>query len=319
MPSSKAGRAAVLVTGLLAAATVSSRAEAQQAAEGFAVERLYLSAPGAGWFVMDSLDMHGGLGGVMSLTAGYSRDPLRIADSSGKLGVVTDRAFADFGLAATYDRWRLSLNLDMPIVAQGQTGVVGNELFTGPSLTLGSNPDTLSDARVGLEVRVLGEPKGPARLGLGAQLFIPNGDRVDYDTDQTYRAMFRALFAGDHRLLTYAAQVGLHVRPLDDSSVPQSPQGHELLFGVAAGVRLPVLRGTEAVVVGPELFGATALRSFFGGRTTALEAMLTGRLESTGDRGAQLRFKLGAGGGIHQDFGAPEWRLALAIELSGHK
>jgi hypothetical protein len=322
MPSSEAGRALVFAGFLLGALASSLRAEAQTQkqvqAQGFGVERFYPSAPGGGWLVMDSLDMHGGLGGVMSLTTGYARDPLRIANGAQSLAVVSDRAFVDFGLAATYQRWRLSLDLDAPIVTKGQSGTVGNDQFTGPSLTLGQNPDTLSDARAGLDVRLLGEPGSVFRLGASAQLFIPNGDRADYDTDDTYRAMFRALFAGDVRFFTYAAHVGVHVRPLNDSPTPQSPEGSELLFGAAAGVRVPVFKGTEALIVGPEIFGATAFRSFFGGTTTALEGLLTGRLETTGERGPQLRIKLGAGVGIHPEFGAPTWRLLFAIELLGH-
>jgi hypothetical protein len=322
MPSSKAGRASVFTVSLLAALTASLRAKAQTQtptqAQGFAVERFYPSAPGGGWLVMDSLDMHGGLGGAMSVTAGYEKDPLRIANGAQNLAVVSDRAFVAFGFAATYERFRLSLNLDAPVVTRGQSGIVGNDQFTDSSLTLGSHPDTLSDARVGLDVRLLGEPGGPFRLGAGAQLFIPNGDRADYDTDGTYRAMFRALFAGDVRFITYAAHLGVHVRPVNDSATPQSPEGSELLFGVAAGAKVPVFKGTEALIVGPEIFGATAFRSFFGGTTTALEGLLTGRLETTGEQGPQLRIKLGAGVGLHTEFGAPTWRLLLSVELLGH-
>ena len=31
-------------------------------------------------------------------------------------------------------------------------------------------------------------------------------------------------------------------------------------------------------------------------------------------RGQQLRLRLGAGGGINPDFGAPEWRVVVTIE-----
>jgi hypothetical protein len=39
-----------------------SLAGAQQQTAGFALERLYQSAPGGGWFVMDDLDISGRLG-----------------------------------------------------------------------------------------------------------------------------------------------------------------------------------------------------------------------------------------------------------------
>jgi hypothetical protein len=311
---------------LVAATTYASRARAQQQPQGFAVERLYQSAPGGGWFVMDDLDMRGGLGGAVALTTGYAMKPLRVTDGSQHLAVVSDQAFADFGFAVTYERWRLYLNLHMPLVTEGQSGTVGDYQFSTQSLDLGSNPDTLSDARIGLDARVLGSARSAFRLGAGAQLIAPNGSRYDpdtgnnnYDTDGTFRAMGRVLFAGDVGPFAYAGQLGIHIRPLDDSPIPGSPQGSELLFGVAGGPRIPIgiMEGT-VVVVGPEIFGETALRSPLSTNGTGLEALLTGRLEGTADDGAQLRVKLGTGGGISQHFGVPEWRIVLGVELFDH-
>jgi hypothetical protein len=311
MLSSSESRALGFAAIVLAASSFASRARAQQQAQGFAIERFYSSAPGGGWFVMDDLHMHGGLGGVIALTSGYAMKPLRVTDGSQHLAAVSDRAFADFGFAVTYERWRLYLNMDAPLVTQGESGTVGGYQFAAPSLDLGTAPDTLADARI----------------GVGAQLFVSNGNRfysdisgnyhANYDTDGTYRAMGRVLVAGDVGMFTYAGHAGVHVRPLDDSPTPGSPQGSELLFGAAAGAKVPVFgNGSRMLIVGPEIYGATAFRSFMQSTATALEALLTGRLEETGDGGPQLRFKLGTGAGINQHFGAPEWRLVFGIELS---
>jgi hypothetical protein len=70
-----------------------------------------------------------------------------------------------------------------------------------------------------------------------------------------------------------------------------------------------------AVIIGPEVFGATAFRSLFGSTSTALEGLFTARLEGTGDGGIQLRVKLGAGAGINRQFGAPQWRIVSSIEV----
>ena len=330
MPSSRHAIAFVLV--LLSTSLFGSASEAQQQqAQGFALERFYPSAPGGGWLVMDALETRGGPGGAMALNVGYARNPLRVTDGSQHFAVVTDQAIADFGVAATYDRWRLSLNLSMPLTTQGpSTTTVGGYKFQCPSVDLGSNPDTLSDARIGIDGRLLGEADSPFRLGASAQLYAPKGTRnndgtirrLDYDTDGTFRAMLRGLAAGDVGRLTYAAQIGVHIRPLDDSPAPGSPEGSEFLFGAAGGAKMPVRPGSELnVVVGPEVYGATAFRSFFGTTRTALEALLTGRLEDTADtepQRPQLRLKLGAGAGISQHFGAPEWRLVFAIEVFDH-
>ncbi len=260
--------------------------------------------------------MHGGLGGALALTTGYARNPLRLDDGVQQLAVVSNQAFANFGLAATYDRWRVYLDLRMPLVINGQSGMIGGAQYVGPHVDLSSNPDTLSDPRVGIEARILGEPGGHFRLGLSAELIAPNGERSDYDTDGTFRAMIRALIAGNLNRFRYAGQLGVHIRPLDEAPLPGAPQGSELLFGAAGGAKVAECgHGTMAIIVGPELYGATAFRSFFGSTTTAFEGLLTGRIEGTGDQARQLRVKLGAGAGINQDFGAPEWRVLLSIEV----
>jgi len=263
----------------------------------------------------------------MALTLGYAHDPWRVrsADGSQHLAVVSDEAFADFGFAVTYDRFRLYLNMDMPLAIEGQSGTIGSVSYTAPRVDPGSSPDALSDARIGFDARILGDERSPFRLGAGAQLFVPNGNtcwmdttnayRCDYDTDGTYRAMGRLLVAGDVGAFTYAGQVGIHIRPRDDTPVP-GPQGSELLFGAAGGARIPVFGGGRtALVLGPEVYGATALRSVFGTTSTALEGLLTARLEGTADDGPQLRLKLGPGVGIDQHFGAPEWRAVIGIEV----
>jgi len=311
--------------------TWTRHADAQQQAQGFAVDRLYLSGPGGGWFVMDTLDMRGGLGGEMSLTTEYAHDPLRVRASSGSahLAVVSDVAMADFGFAATYDRFRLYLNLDWPLDVSGNGGVVGSDQFTAPNagqpftpsgVNPSTAPDALADARLGLDARIFGAAHGSFRLGAGAQLFIPspNTPRSEYITDGTFRGMARLLFAGDVGMFGYAGQLGVHIRPLDDAPILGSPEGSELLFGLAAGPRFALGKAKGfSLVVGPEIYGQTAFRNFFGS-ATGLEGLMTGRLEGTADDGPQVRIKLGAGGGLDAKFGAPEWRMVFAIELFDH-
>ena len=265
--------------------------------------------------------MRGGLGGALELTTGYARNPLRVTDGSQHLPVVSDQAFTDFGFAATYDRWRVYLDMAAPLVTQARAAP--SATFNLPRLLsiLGSHPDTLSDPRIGVDARILGGPRGPFRLGAGAQLLVPNGNRSDYDTDGTFRGMLRVLAAGDLGPFTYAAQLGVHIRPLDDAPAPGSPRGSELLFGAAAGARFPatVLGPDTALVVGPEIYGESAFTSFFGTTATGLEGLMTGRLEGTADRGPQVRVKVGAGGGLDPHFGAPEWRVVLGVELFDHR
>ena len=303
----------------LAAAVVAlgSSARAQQQAQGFAVERLEPSAPGAGFFVMDDLRIDGGLRGAIGLSLGYAHRPLQVSSADGgqSLSVVQHQAFAALALAASYDRFRLHVSFSSPLRVSGQSGTVGAVQFAGPSANLEQNPDTISDVHLAAEARLFGEAAGPLRLGAGAELIFPSGDRCDYLTDDTYRATGRLLIAGEMGNFAWAAHAGVHLRKLDDANIPESPRGSELLFGAAAGARMHVLG--QSILAGPEVFGATAFRSLFGAGTTALEALLTGALDGPNLASGRLRIKLGVGAGLHPRFGAPQWRAVLGVEILG--
>lgn len=304
--------------GFIFLSTLPSLAVAQQPITGFAVERFYPSAPGGGWFVMDDINISGGLGGAISLTTGYSHNPLIVTspDSKRRLALVSSEAFLDVGMSATYNRYRVYVNLPMPLLVSGNSGMLGPLQLTAPSVNLGTNPDTISDSRVGFDVRLLGKPGDAFRLGGSAQLIIPSGFRSDYVTDNRYRGMLRILAAGEVGAFSYAGQFGVHLRPVEGSLPPGGPNGNELLFGVSAGRRLWA-RKRWVVVAGPEIFGETAVHKSVGDQT-GLEGLLTGRLEGTGD-GKHLRFKLGIGHGLVQQFGAPQWRILISVEVFGHR
>jgi hypothetical protein len=320
MASSKAlrTRACLYVIAWVGCGLFRPLAFAQQQPAGFAVERLYQSAPGAGWFVMDDLDISGRLGGAVEVSSGYARDPLVVTAPDGrqKLAVVREEAFFDIGAAVTYKHLRGYINFPTPLLLSGTSGQLGPYQFTAPSVSLGTNPDTISDPRIGVDARILGEPGSRLRLGAGAQLYFPSGSRTDYTSDARYRAMFRFLAAGDSGPYTYSGQLGVHVRPLNDAPVPGSPNGSEFLYGIAGGRRFSGPPGWQ-FVAGPEIFGQTAFHSFFSGET-GTEALLTGRLEETGV-GRKIRIKLGAGHALDQGFGAAQWRLVFGVEMFGHK
>ena len=307
---------AALLGGLALLSMLAAHAEAQQQPSGFAVERLYQSAPGGGWFVMDDLNISGGLGGAISFSSGYAHNPVVISDGKDHLSLVTQQAFIDIGGAVTYKRFRGYLNLPTPILSTGTNGTLGPYQFTAPSVTLGTTPDTLSDSRIGFDVRLFGEPQSLLRLGAGAQLIIPSGERADYVTDARYRGMFRFLAAGDAGALSYAGQLGVHIRPLNDAPAPGSPNGNEFLYGISGGRRF-ALSSNWTAIAGPEIYGETAFNSFFSGET-GTEALLTGRFEKTGT-GRNLRLKVGLGHALVQNFGAAQWRVVFGVEVFGHK
>ncbi len=310
----RSSRSIVALAIVVFASTASAAARAQQDVQGFAVERLYRSAPGSGWFVMDALDIREQLRVAASMTFGYARRPLQLEEAEHHLAVVSDQAFMDLGFALEYAAVRLYLDMTAPLLIKGDSGAIGGFLFTAADIDPAHDPDTLSDPRIGVDVRLIGDVGDPVRFGAGAQLFIPNGKRSDYDTDDTFRAQGRLLLAGDLDRFTYATHLGVHIRPLSDPTTPGSPQGSEILFGAAGGIARS-LDGNAALVVGPEVYGASATRALFSGGATAFEGLFVARIEERGEMGPQVRVKAGVGGGIHQSFGTPEWRIVFAIEV----
>jgi hypothetical protein len=306
-----------LATGLLLLIVFPLLARAQQPPQGFAVERFYPSAPGGGWFVMDDLNISGGLGWALSLTGGYARNPQEVTGVGGQqFALVSDEAFVNLGLAVTYDRYRFYLDLPVPLVVDGVSGIAGSYQLSAPAVNVATNPDSVSDPRVGFDARLFGKPGDLLRLGAGAQLWFPSGPRADYTTDGTYREMFRLLAAGDAGKFSYAGQLGVQLRRVNYSVVPGFPDGNELLFGASAGRKFAA-RKNWALIVGPEFFGGTATRSF-SSQETDFEGLLTGRLERTGG-GRHVRIKMGIGHALVQHFGAPEWRALLGVELFGNR
>ncbi len=276
---------AFCVTALLCVATPAF------AADGYLAQRFDPAPAGAGWLTQDSLKLSGGLGGAVALTTGYTH--------TSAAGLTTAPIFSDFaraniGFAATYSRYRLSFDLASPVYVRG----------SAPNMDIASHPDTILDVRIGVDARIWGDVNGPFRVGAGAQVFVPSADRSDYMSDGTYRGQLRVLAAGDIGHWVYAANVGLHIRPL---------MGHELVYGAATGWRLPVGETQAAVVIGAECSAAQQLQAVAHSMT---DALLTGRLELPSKNGHLLRLKIG--GGLNADIsGGLGWRAVIGMEVVG--
>ena len=294
-------------------------AGAQQTAQGFAIDRFYPAGPGSGWIVMDDLNTKDGLGGTVSLTTDYAAHPLVVTSANGtqRLLLVSNEAFLSIGVAMTYDRWRGYFYFPMPLAVNGNSGSVGAYQFSGPNFTVGNDPDTATDPVMGVDLRLFGQADARVRLGVNAQLIFPSGTRADYDTDGTYRGIVRLLAAGDSGAFSYAGQVGMQARTLNNPAVPGGPNGDEFLYGLSGGRKF-LVSDKWSLALGPEIFGETAFNSFYASQQTGVEGLFTTRFERTSGR-RRVRLKIGLGHGIVQHFGAPEWQMVLGVEVSGQK
>ncbi len=320
MRSIEPARRSDLVAWTALGAILACGAARAQEAQGFALERLLQAAPGSGFLAHDDLRWPAALSGGVSLSLGYAHAPLSLDDGrGGALVVVRHQTSADLAFSVGWDRLRAGLRFSSPVYVAGDSGLALGYRFTAPAANLEHNPDALSDLALSVDWRLLGDAQGSVRFAVGAIAWVPSGERSGYATDGSWRGLVRLQAAGDRGPLTWAGYLGVHLRPLDESPVPGSPRGSESVFGAAASWRFTpaALPAGAVLAVGPELFGSTAVAAPFSSVATALEALLAARLDTAPYAGATLRFKLGVGAGLHARFGAPAWRVVLAVELFG--
>ena len=262
---------------------------------------------GSAWFVLESLDLRGDARPAIGVTADYQLRPLAVYEADGSVRaaalehVMTTHLGASLVLA---DRLRFGATLPVVLYETGDSGNVGPVTYPSPS-----SEQAIGDVRLGVDLRLFGQHDGPITMAIGGQVWLPTGDTASYTSDGSVRVAPRLLAAGTIGVFTYAAKLGVMFRDPDASSFANSPIGHELTYGAAAGVRVADGR----LVIGPELYGSTVLTDqSFKTRTTPFEGVLGGHYAFPGG----VRVGLGGGPGLTRGYGSPQLRLLGSLEWS---
>jgi OOP family OmpA-OmpF porin len=287
--------------GAVLSAALATRLSGAQTVGGFSLDRFEPSTQGSDWYANESLDLRGhrriALGGVLD----YAMKPLVAYDAQGReqLALVSDQLFVHLG--ASYilrDRYRVALNLPVLLLNAGSDVATASGTYTATRTV------SLGDLRLGGDWLLMGEYGQLVSLAAGLQVFFPTGNRDAFASDGTPRAEPRLMVSGDLGAFTYATGLGVMLRPRE-LDYAGSALGSELTFSAGAGIRLL----ERALVVGPELFGATGFRAPLASETTPLELLLGAHYAMPGG----LRVGLGAGPGLTQGLGTPSLRtLATA-------
>ena len=287
--------------------TVPTTASAQPQVSGFAIDRFEPSERGSDWFVNESLDLRGGPLPAGGLVVGWAYRPLVLYDPSNIEGRPLANAFTDQvvihagGSLVLYDRYRLGL--DLPIVVFQD----GEDLSKIPTTIRSSDKGALGDVRLSGDVRILGSYGAPLSAAIGAQVYLPTGNRPLFTSDGTLRITPRLLVAGDYAGTVFAAKLGFAYRPLD-ATFEGRPLGSEAIFSAAWGVKV-----NDRFVFGPELFGSTVVTGgdrAFRARNTPLELLLGGHVMVGG------HWKAGSaiGPGFTHGDGNPSMRVVFSFE-----
>ncbi len=278
-------------------------AGARAQAQGFGLNRYNPSEAGSEWFAADTLDLRGKARPSVLVLGDWSHKPLVLYDDDGdeREAIIEDQLY--LYLAASINLWsrlRLSANLPFVPVSNGAEVTVDGLDYDG------TQENALGDLRLGLDLRLLGEYRGPISVALGGQVFLPTGDPAAYTGDDGVRVRPRLMAAGELGLFAYAAEVGFAYRAQDDGFAG-TPTGNEAFFAAAAGLRLADGR----LLIGPELFGSTVVEGgeSFERRTTPMEILFGGHYRFQ----SGVSLGLGVGPGLTRGIGAPQVRALLSL------
>ncbi len=311
------GRAAKIVgygAAAALAATVTGRAQAQSAEQGFSVNRFEPSEQNNEWFANDSLDLRGRMRPSFGATLDGQYRPVVVYRSDDSIAASPVRNVGTLHLGAAvnlFDRVRVGLSVPIVLFQDGRQTAFGTK-----TIALPASEQALGDARIGLDVRLLGEHQSPFTLAIGARVWLPTGDQASYSGDGNVRVAPHVAAAGDIGVFTYAGQVAMQLGR-SERYFGATSLGQELNFAAAAGVRVL----SKRLVIGPEVFGSTVVVSDPAtGNTsgvtentaaqTSLEAML-GAHYTVGS----LRFGAAGGGGVSRGLGSPERRWIASFEF----
>jgi outer membrane protein OmpA-like peptidoglycan-associated protein len=289
-----------LSVALLAAA---SRAAAQPATTGIALDRFDPAERGSEWFVLDTLDMRGHLRPAIGVDLDWAHKPLVLYDTGGHpvASVVSDQLFVHLGGSLVlWDRVRFGVNFPVALVNAGDGATLAGTAFPKPT------SPAIGDLRFGGDVRLVGEYRSPFTLAAGASLYAPTGSRDNYTGDGVFRAVVPHVNAsGELGAFAYAARAGFELRRSE--TIAGVRFGDDLQFGVAAGLRLADGR----LLLGPELYGSTVVEGgLFRKASTPLELLFGGHYQFADD----WRAGIGFGPGIVRGDGAPLFRAVASIE-----
>jgi OOP family OmpA-OmpF porin len=273
-------------------------------AQGFAVDQFDPSERGSDWFSVESLDLRGHVRPAIGIVMDGAYRPL-VIDANGKLeeSVIRNQIFGNVGASLVlWDRLRVGFNLPVAVFQDGSQGVIEGVTYAPPC------SPSVGDLRLGTDLRLAGVYGDPFTLAIGARVYVPTGQRDNYTGDGAVRLDGRLEAAGDLGVFTYAARVGAEYRNLDDT-LAGTPLGSQVLFGAALGFRV----ANRALVIGPEVYGATNITSsgaFFATRSTPVDGILGAHYTFLRD------FRLGAGGGtgLTRGLGSPAARWLVSLE-----
>ena len=294
------------IAAALAAATLATAAAGSRAAhaDGFDGQRYVPAAGAAGGFVVERTLIPQHLDWGLGLFLHYADDPVVVTDeaSGDDVAVPLHQALTMDFLASVglFDWAELGIHLPVQLIYSGDDVTVGGNAFAAS--------EGIGDLRLVPKVDFVRTPS--FGFGLALPVRFPTGDDLALRGagDLTFEPKL-LLSYGPGRLA-----LGLNVGYLFHSSDAgaNGPGGNELTFGAALRYRLPT--ESENIVLHAELFGGISQSDDSQGEfhDVPVEALLGAIIEMT----PRWHMYLGAGTGVIDGVGAPDFRLIFGIRYT---
>ncbi len=156
-------------------------------AQGFALDRFDPSERGSEWFANQSLDFRSNkkVRPAASIVFEGQYRPLAVYNADGSVrteivkNVVTLHPGASIVLI---ERVRFGMSIPVVLFQDGTDATLNGQFYGKPR-----NSPSLGDLRLGLDGRIWGAYGGPFRIAAGLRLYVPTGNRGDYQSDETVR------------------------------------------------------------------------------------------------------------------------------------
>jgi uncharacterized protein (TIGR03382 family) len=302
--------ALALVLGVVALAP---RAEAQEAAEKFSLERFRLASDRDGVLHAESGAVPAHLSWDAALLFGFQSDPLviyRVTDGEReRVGALVSQRISG-SLIGSIALWnRLALAIELPVIlSQDEDAAAGASVASLSGAGIG-------DLRIAPKLQVLDAARSGVHLALLASVYVPTGSGGD--GENAFWGEQRVAFApeaavsrtaGAWRLAGNIGYLARKNAELADLSVT-----NELYLRLGAGYDFAA-GGGAPIEVDLGLSAATAAAKPLSDYNRNHLELLAGVAY---DLPGPLAALLGGGLGLNEGFGTPDWRVLLAVRASG--
>ena len=279
-------------------------AEAQEA--GYAASVFEPSERGSDWFTNESNDYRGKFRLAIGAVGDYSyRGVIGSLNPDGTVRASTlrNQMQVHTGLSLVLaDRLRLGLSVPVQLYADGHPATVNGVTYAPPKYD-----QSVGDFRTSLDLRVAGEYGDPITLAIGATLWIPVGQRDQFNGDDVARFAPHVNIAGDSGIFAYAIRGGYELRPLRVNYI-DTRTGSNITFGGAVGLRF----ADKHILIGPELYGRTGVSNADGpaAHDTPIEMLMGAHFNVANG----FRINMGAGTFLDHGYGAAVARGLFGLE-----